>query len=554
MCQRRHQPPFSVCRTLLFSSAPLTGLEGSQVARAPHTGNSASPCKMGAPGLLARMFCFSADSRVRGEPRRRTARARAGEPSAAPPPSGSPTAAEALAAYLGRQPLTAPASLPPRDTSADESVPQSSTYTSALSSLDSGGSGGPALDPGYEADSDDDFQPPSEDNITSRGRRFCPAVRHYKAEADQERRLAAGPADAAGGSAMVQASGAVEAGAAGGAVGELIEQFERLSISSGSRCGSPASAGVVEDSEQELPTVPAVRAQAARPWLGTSTCTAEVHVHPSAGMPSLASASGDSRPGTAGPLPAAAGAAAAAGATAAHAAAPPGSKSVSRCSSATSLAASGSISLAHFLGGDSAAGSSRSNSFKIRRMGSTQVVVADPDSPAAHSARSPSGCSVAEGVPDATPGPSAAATPSKPPLLPKSNSGSSTSSGGSGGGRGSGRAPHLPLVVQQRLNEIQSGHYITFEKLRSHCGNFQGEIRLGVESLREAQLEGSSAACTLCPRQGQRLAKCARPVPPTSKPLSHSFKVCGCSRPHPCPHYCPPPPPPHPVQSRPATC
>lgn len=438
---------------------------------------------MGAPGLLARMFCFSADPRVRGEPRRRTARARAGEPSAAPPPLGSPTAAEALAAYLGRQPLTAPASLPPRDTSADESVPQSSTYNSALSSLDSGGSGGPAHDPGYEADSDDDFQPPSEDSITSRGRRFRPAVRHYKTEAEQERQLAAGTTDAAAGRAAVQASGALEAVATGGAVGELIEQFERLSISSGSRCSSPVSAGALEDSEQEPPNVPAVRAQAGRPWLGTSTCTAEVHVHPSAGTPSLSGTSGDSRPGTAGPLPAAAAAAAAAGTTAAHANAPPGSKSVSRCSSATSLAASGSISLAHFLGGDSAAGSSRSNSFKVRRLGSTQVVVADPDSPAAHPARSTAAAGAAEGAPDAIPGNSAAATPSKPPRLPKSSSGSSTSSGGSGGRSGSGRAANLPLVVQRRLNEIQSGHHITFEKLRSQCGDFQGELRLGVVSL-----------------------------------------------------------------------
>ncbi len=425
---------------------------------------------MGAPGLLSRMFCFSAGARVRSEPRRRTPRGRAEDAAvAAPPPSGSPTAAEAIAAYLGRQPVTAPTSLPPRDTSAEESVPQSSTYNSAVSSLDSGGSGGPVHDPGYEADSDDDFQPSSEESVTSRGRRFRPAARHHKVKAEQELQLAAA-AEAADGAAVEAGSTpeTVAAVAAGGAVGELVEQFERLSISSGSRCGSPGSAGGRADSEQEPPTVPAVRAQAACPWLGTSTCTAEVHVHLQAGTPSQASASGGSRPGTAGLLPPPAAATAAA-----TAAAPAGSKTMSRCSSAASLAASGSISLAHFLGGDSAAGSSRSNSFKVRRLGSTQVVVADPDSPAAHSARS---TVAAEGAAAIPPGPSAAAAPSKPPLLPKSDSGSSTGTNSSGSGRAAQLhlQPGAALVVQRRLNEIQSGHYITFEKLRSQCGDFQG--------------------------------------------------------------------------------
>lgn len=160
------------------------------------------------------------------------------------------------------------------------------------------------------------------------------------------------------------------------------------------------------------------------------------------------------------------------------------SSSSSRASGALSLAASGSVSLAHFLGGAPASAStSRSSSMPrcVRRVGSTQLVLADGEaSPTVANAE-------AGGDGAAVP---AAAEPAAPP-------------------------------VQRRLSEIQSGHYISLDKLQSQCGDFQGGWCSGMQQLR---------------------ADSCLPVPAGALPKART--PCSPAQPL----------PPVPLQRRPATC
>ncbi|KAI3433774.1 hypothetical protein D9Q98_003580 [Chlorella vulgaris] len=347
------------------------------------------------PGLLARLFCFAPSARVGHAPAsssREKQQGIGGGTGAAAAGGQAPTplsgfgggGGDAVAAYLGSQRLT-PVPHPPPSR-------HGSCWQTASCEPEAG----------YDADSD---HQPTDDlescSSVSGQRRFAPAtrcaVRPRRSSGSRGDAQHVNPLEAADLSRQADSSanGATSMGRGGNKQSIITETEKAQDAAGGTSCMPPPASCAVQSLAS--PRSPATAHAASR-------------------LPSFSRM--PSRDGSVLTL-------------------------ADDGSSTASITAS-SISLAHLLSGSSAG--STSSKRKLRRIGSTQVVISRP----------------------ASPGPEAAPAPAAKPAL---SAGAFASSAAAAAAAAAAGQEARGAPVQRRLTDIHSGHFVSLHKLQRQCGD-----------------------------------------------------------------------------------